>query len=54
MTAKNVYDLHRGLLGLYSLKTKFDGMTIKLLDVQQTSKPRDGRNVPDVADVPGN
>lgn len=50
MTAKNVYDLHRALVGLYPLKTKYDGMTIKLLDVRQTSKPGDGRN----ADVPGN
>ncbi|KAL6255112.1 hypothetical protein P5V15_013443 [Pogonomyrmex californicus] len=51
MTAKNVYDLHRGLLGLYPLKTKFDDKTIKLLDVQQTSKPKDGRNSEN--DVPG-
>jgi len=50
MTAKNVYDLHRALLGLYPLKTKFDGMTIKLLNVRQTSKPRGGINM----DVPGN
>jgi len=49
MTAKNVYDLHRALLGLYPLKTKFDGMTIKLLNVRQTSKPRGGINM----DVPG-
>lgn len=50
MTAKNVYDLQRALVGLYPLKTKFDDVTIKLLDVRQTSKPGDGRNV----DVPGN
>lgn len=49
MTAKNVYDLHRALLGLYSLKTKFDDTGIKLLDVRQTSKPKDEKN----ADVPG-
>ncbi|XP_011166430.2 methionyl-tRNA formyltransferase, mitochondrial [Solenopsis invicta] len=49
MTAKNVYDLQRALVGLYPLKTKLDGMTIKLLDVRQTSKPGDGRD----ADVPG-
>ncbi|XP_036144521.1 methionyl-tRNA formyltransferase, mitochondrial isoform X2 [Monomorium pharaonis] len=49
MTAKNVYDLQRALVGVYPLKTKLDGVTIKLLDVRQTSKPEDGRN----ADVPG-
>ncbi|KAL6420003.1 hypothetical protein ACFW04_011017 [Cataglyphis niger] len=36
MTAKNVYDLHRGLLGLYPLTTKFCDKTVKLFDVQQT------------------
>lgn len=50
MTAKNVYDLHRALVGLYLLKTNFDGTGIKLLDVRQTSKSRDEKN----ADVPGN
>ncbi|KAG5315919.1 FMT protein, partial [Acromyrmex insinuator] len=49
MTAKNVYDLQRALLGLYPLKTKFEDVTIKLLDVRQTSKPEDARNV----DIPG-
>ncbi|XP_077266069.1 methionyl-tRNA formyltransferase, mitochondrial isoform X2 [Temnothorax americanus] len=50
MTAKNVYDLHRALLGSYSLKTKFDGTGIKLLDVRQTSISSTGvKN----ADVPG-
>lgn len=49
MTAKNVYDLHRALLGLYSLKTKFDGTIIKLLDVRQTTKVRS-----ETTDVPGN
>ncbi|XP_070522001.1 methionyl-tRNA formyltransferase, mitochondrial isoform X2 [Cardiocondyla obscurior] len=49
MTANNVYDLHRALVGLYPLKTKFDGMGVKLLNVQQTSRPRDEKN----ADVPG-
>ncbi|XP_071556094.1 methionyl-tRNA formyltransferase, mitochondrial isoform X1 [Temnothorax nylanderi] len=50
MTAKNVYDLHRALLGSYSLKTKFDGTGIKLLDVRQTSiSSTDVKN----ADVPG-
>ncbi|KYN21043.1 Methionyl-tRNA formyltransferase, mitochondrial [Trachymyrmex cornetzi] len=55
MTAKNVYDLQRALLGLYPLKTKFDDVTIKLLDVRQTSKPDDGRNVdiPEFFDVVG-
>ncbi|XP_011695587.1 PREDICTED: methionyl-tRNA formyltransferase, mitochondrial isoform X2 [Wasmannia auropunctata] len=48
MTAKNVYDLQRALLGLYPLKTKFDDTYIKLRDVRQVSKP-EGRS----ADVPG-
>lgn len=51
MTAKNVYDLHRGLLGLYPLTTKFGDKTIKLFDVQQTSKPISGTNAEN--DVPG-
>lgn len=50
MTAKNVYDLHRALLGVYPLKTQFDDTSIKLLDVRQTSKPKNEKN----ADVPGN
>ncbi|XP_011865966.1 PREDICTED: methionyl-tRNA formyltransferase, mitochondrial isoform X2 [Vollenhovia emeryi] len=49
MTAKNVYDLQRALLGRYPLKTKFDGTNIKLLDVRPTSKSVDEKN----ADVPG-
>ncbi|XP_032670483.1 methionyl-tRNA formyltransferase, mitochondrial [Odontomachus brunneus] len=52
MTAKNVYDLHRGLLGLYPLTTKFGDTAIKLLDVQQVSKPTD-RTIPEDDDVPG-
>lgn len=52
MTAKNVYDLHRGLLGLYPLTTKFGDKTVKLFDVQQTSKPISGINAEN--DVPGN
>ncbi|EFN63933.1 Methionyl-tRNA formyltransferase, mitochondrial [Camponotus floridanus] len=51
MTAKNVYDLHRGLLGLYPLTTKFGDKTIKLFDVQQTSKPISRINAKN--DVPG-
>ncbi|KAM0731396.1 Methionyl-tRNA formyltransferase, mitochondrial [Formica fusca] len=51
MTAKNIYDLHRGLLGLYPLTTKFGDKTIKLFDVQQTSKPISGTNAEN--DVPG-
>ncbi|XP_072764719.1 methionyl-tRNA formyltransferase, mitochondrial isoform X2 [Anoplolepis gracilipes] len=50
-TAKNVYDLHRGLLGLYPLTTKFGDKTIKLFDVQQTSRPISGTNAEN--DVPG-
>jgi len=38
MTAKNVYDLHRGLLGLYPLTTKFNNKTIKLFDIRPVSK----------------
>ncbi|TGZ53431.1 Methionyl-tRNA formyltransferase, mitochondrial [Temnothorax longispinosus] len=50
MTAKNVYDLHRALLGSYSLKTKFDGTGIKLLDVRQTSISSTGVKNADVPD----
>lgn len=52
MTAKNMYDLHRGLLGLYPLTTKFGDKTIKLFDVQQTLKPISVTNAEN--DVPGN
>lgn len=52
MTAKNVYDLYRGLLGLYPLTTKFDDRTIKLLDIQQVTKPTNAMNPED--DTPGN
>ncbi|XP_014473705.1 PREDICTED: methionyl-tRNA formyltransferase, mitochondrial isoform X3 [Dinoponera quadriceps] len=52
MTAKNVYDLHRGLLGLHPLTTKFRDTAIKLFDVRQVSKPIDGTN-PEDDDVPG-
>lgn len=52
MTAKNVYDLHRGLLGLYPLTTKFHDTTIKLFDIQQASKPSSEINPED--DAPGN
>lgn len=52
MTAKNVYDLHRGLLGLHPLTTKFGDTAIKLFDVRQVSKPTDGTN-PEDDDVPG-
>jgi len=38
MMAKNVYDLHRGLLGLYPLITKFNNKTIKLFDIRPASK----------------
>ncbi|XP_012232252.1 methionyl-tRNA formyltransferase, mitochondrial isoform X2 [Linepithema humile] len=51
MTAKNVYDLHRGLLGLYPLTTKFHNTTMKLFDIQQASKPSSETNPED--DVPG-
>ncbi|XP_020294744.1 methionyl-tRNA formyltransferase, mitochondrial-like isoform X5 [Pseudomyrmex gracilis] len=51
MTAKNVYDLYRGLLGLYPLTTKFDDRTIKLLDIQQVTKPTNAMNPED--DTPG-
>ncbi|EFN79099.1 Methionyl-tRNA formyltransferase, mitochondrial [Harpegnathos saltator] len=52
MTAKNVYDLHRGLLELYPLTTKFGDTVIKLFDVRQVSKSTDGTN-PEDDDVPG-
>jgi methionyl-tRNA formyltransferase len=38
MMAKNVYDLHRGLLGLYPLTTTFNNKTIKLFDIRPASK----------------
>lgn len=51
MTAKNVYDLYRGLLGLYPLTTKFDDRTVRLLDIRQVTKSTSATN-PD--DAPGN
>ncbi|EZA61911.1 Methionyl-tRNA formyltransferase, mitochondrial [Ooceraea biroi] len=44
MTARNVYDLHRGLLGLYPLTTRFKNKTIKLFDVRQAPEPARATN----------
>lgn len=35
MSATNVYNLHRALLGLYDLTTSFQNVKIKLLDIQK-------------------
>lgn len=35
MSAKNIYDLHRALLGLYPLTTIFQDATIKLCDIKK-------------------
>lgn len=35
MSATNVYNLHRALLGLYNLTTSFQNVKIKLLDIQK-------------------
>lgn len=51
MTAKNVYDLHRGLLGFYPLTTMFGDTAIKLFDIRLASKPSGITNSED--DVPG-
>lgn len=39
MSAKNVYDLHRALLGLYPLTATFQDTKIKLRDVRNIGEP---------------
>lgn len=52
MTAKNVYDLYRGLLELYSLTTNFGDRKIKLFDIQQVLKLTNETTLEN--DLPGN
>lgn len=39
MSAIDIYNLQRALVGLYSLTTKFRNTTIKLLDIKKIEKP---------------
>ncbi|KAI4499950.1 hypothetical protein M0802_004820 [Mischocyttarus mexicanus] len=39
MSATDIYNLQRALVGLYPLTTKFRDMTIKLLDIRKIDKP---------------
>ncbi|XP_076379067.1 methionyl-tRNA formyltransferase, mitochondrial [Megalopta genalis] len=38
MSARNIYNLHRALIGLYTLRTKFINKTVKLYDITITDK----------------
>lgn len=39
MSAIDIYNLQRALIGLYPLTTKFHDKTIKLLDIRKIDKP---------------